>query len=167
MTYIEGETKLGTFADPNFGPTGHNGIQHAEKRQGFINQRSDGLAAKQMDLIPFRLALALQADGWFVRSDICAGLSPLQQSEAGQDRATNPYWKLSPEAFPAAHFAVFPTEIPRRAILAGTSEQGCCPQCGAPALRLGRHGIGIELSETYAEMARKRIREDAPLWNTV
>lgn len=29
------------------------------------------------------------------------------------------------------HFATFPEELPRRAILAGTSEKGCCPDCGA------------------------------------
>jgi hypothetical protein len=39
---------------------------------------------------------------------------------------------LSLKGFPEAHFATFPTEIPRRAILAGTSERGCCPACGAP-----------------------------------
>jgi SAM-dependent methyltransferase len=41
-------------------------------------------------------------------------------------------WTLPPEPFPLAHFAVFPTELPRRCILAGTSERGCCPHCGAP-----------------------------------
>jgi len=46
------------------------------------------------------------------------------------------YWVLGPEPFPEAHFATFPTEIPRRAILAGTSEKGCCPTCGAPWRRL-------------------------------
>lgn len=45
-------------------------------------------------------------------------------------------WEISTEAFPAAHFATFPTEIPRRCILAGTSERGCCPQCGAPWRRV-------------------------------
>lgn len=34
------------------------------------------------------------------------------------------------------HFATFPTEIPRRAIKAGTSEKGCCPACGAPWRRI-------------------------------
>jgi DNA modification methylase len=42
------------------------------------------------------------------------------------------FWLLGPEPFPEAHFATFPTEIPRRAILAGTSERGVCPKCGAP-----------------------------------
>jgi hypothetical protein len=44
-------------------------------------------------------------------------------------------WKIGPEPFKGAHFAVFPTEIPRRAILLGTSEKGCCPVCGAPWVR--------------------------------
>jgi hypothetical protein len=34
------------------------------------------------------------------------------------------------------HFATFPTEIPRRAIKAGTSEKGACPECGAPWVRV-------------------------------
>lgn len=42
------------------------------------------------------------------------------------------FWLLGPEPFPQAHFATFPTEIPRRAILAGTSERGCCSECQAP-----------------------------------
>jgi hypothetical protein len=41
-------------------------------------------------------------------------------------------WTLGPEPYSEAHFATFPTEIPRRAILAGTSARGCCPKCFAP-----------------------------------
>lgn len=41
-------------------------------------------------------------------------------------------WTLSPEPFSGAHFATFPTELPRRCIKAGTSEWGCCAKCGAP-----------------------------------
>jgi len=44
--------------------------------------------------------------------------------------------RLGPEPYADAHFATFPTEIPRRAILAGTSERGCCPACGAPWRRV-------------------------------
>jgi DNA modification methylase len=46
------------------------------------------------------------------------------------------WWLLGPEPFPSAHFATFPTEIPRRAILAGTSAKGVCPKCGAPWERI-------------------------------
>tara|TARA_R100001086_G_scaffold246486_1_gene178784 strand:+ start:56 stop:742 length:687 start_codon:yes stop_codon:yes gene_type:complete len=42
------------------------------------------------------------------------------------------FWLLGPEPYPEAHFATFPTEIPRRAIRAGTSQKGCCPVCAAP-----------------------------------
>jgi tRNA G10 N-methylase Trm11 len=43
------------------------------------------------------------------------------------------------------------------------------PFCGAGttllvADRLDRNAIGIELNPTYAEMARKRIRGDAPMF---
>lgn len=43
------------------------------------------------------------------------------------------YHKIVTESI--SHFATFPTEIPRRAIKAGTSERGVCPACGAPWVR--------------------------------
>ena len=46
------------------------------------------------------------------------------------------YWVLGPEPYPDAHFATFPTEIPRRAVLAGTSQKGVCPRCGKPWQRM-------------------------------
>ena len=41
-----------------------------------------------------------------------------------------------PSPYPEAHFATFPPEVPRRAILAGTSERGVCAHCGAPWARV-------------------------------
>lgn len=35
-----------------------------------------------------------------------------------------------------SHFAVFPEDLPAICILAGTSEKGCCPACGAPWARV-------------------------------
>jgi hypothetical protein len=46
------------------------------------------------------------------------------------------FWLLGPEPFAQAHFAVFPSEIPRRCISAGTSSYGCCAECGAPWRRV-------------------------------
>lgn len=40
-------------------------------------------------------------------------------------------WPLSHEPMKEKHFAPFPSFIPRRCILACTSDQGCCPDCGA------------------------------------
>ena len=44
-------------------------------------------------------------------------------------------WNIATQPYPEAHFATFPEELARRCILAGTSERGCCPECGAPWVR--------------------------------
>ena len=40
-------------------------------------------------------------------------------------------WQIPTQGRPEAHFATFPDELPRRCILAGTSEHGVCADCGA------------------------------------
>jgi hypothetical protein len=41
-------------------------------------------------------------------------------------------WQIATEPTPFAHFATWPQALVRRMIQAGTSERGCCPECGAP-----------------------------------
>jgi DNA modification methylase len=67
----------------------------------------------------------------------------------GSGRNLRNFWLLGPEPFPEAHFATFPSEVPRRAILAATSERGCCPACLAPCRRI------VEPSEAYAALLGK------------
>ena len=43
---------------------------------------------------------------------------------------------LSPEPLRDGHYASYPTAIPRLAVLAGSSEAGCCSICGAPHERV-------------------------------
>lgn len=121
-------------------------------------------------LVPERLALALQADGWYVRSRI-AWCKLASMPEPARDRPTTAwdhiwllarsaryyydavalrddanlrnYWLLPPAPFPGAHFATFPPELPRRCILAGTSSRGCCPECGAPWRRQVQYRRGV------------------------
>lgn len=151
-----------------------------------------GYKAKDLMMIPARVAIALQADGWYLRSDIIwAKPNPLPESvmdrptnnyehifllaksakyyydaEAikevgtssqsdikkmleGRDRITNntaaagpagrnmrAVWTIATESYKGAHFATFPTEIPRRAIAAGSSEYGYCATCGQPWTRV-------------------------------
>lgn len=45
-------------------------------------------------------------------------------------------WSIVTESTPFAHFATMPTKLAARAIKAGTSEHGCCANCGAPWQRL-------------------------------
>ncbi len=62
------------------------------------------------------------------------GLSETLPNASGANMRN--FWLLSPEPYKGSHFATFPTEIPRRAILAGTSARGACPECGAPWKRV-------------------------------
>jgi hypothetical protein len=146
--------------------------------------------------MPWRVAFALQADGWWLRSDI-VWHKPNPMPESVRDRPTKAHeyiflltrsrsyffdqdavrepqrsrgerhegrsgyreghpskggikvrrlhpagrnirsvWRISPQAFPEAHFAAFPERLVEPCIKAGTSEKGCCPKCGAPWRRL-------------------------------
>jgi DNA modification methylase len=44
-------------------------------------------------------------------------------------------WEIATEPYPDAHFATFPQALVEPCVLAGTSERGCCPVCGAPWVR--------------------------------
>ena len=45
-------------------------------------------------------------------------------------------WTFPSKGLAEPHYAAFPPELPRRCILAGTSEHGVCAECGAPWERL-------------------------------
>lgn len=45
-------------------------------------------------------------------------------------------WSIATEPYAEAHFATFPKAIPEKCIKAGTSEKGCCSECGAPWTRV-------------------------------
>jgi len=223
---------------------GHPGGKKQWKpEQGKYQNRSGANVAnlKPKDLvgIPWRVALALQADGWWLRSDIIWA-KPNPMPESVTDRPTksheyvfllsksaryfydadavrdesdknSPFWKTHPQgqkkisrtsrldgsndaapntwlkdltptqgrnrrtiwtiatqAFSAAHFATFPTTLVEPMIKAGTAPGDTVldPFFGAGTVglvadRLGRDCIGIELNPEYAEMARKRIADDA------
>jgi DNA modification methylase len=54
----------------------------------------------------------------------------------GKGRNKRTVWTIATEPFPESHFATFPTELVRPCILAGTSEKGCCPECGSGWVRI-------------------------------
>jgi len=45
-------------------------------------------------------------------------------------------WTIATQPFPEAHFATFPEKLVEPCVLAGTSERGCCAECGAPWERI-------------------------------
>ena len=152
-----------------------------------------GLKPKDLCLIPERLAIALQDDGWWIRSRI-AWCKKSSMPESVTDRPTSAwehiwlltksaryyydaeavktsnganlrnYWVLGPEPYPEAHFATFPSEIPRRCIKAGSRPRDTVldPIHGsgttaAVAQELDRAWAGVELNPEYAALAEKRI----------
>lgn len=194
--------------------------------QGRRNKIDSSLKPKDLIGVPWRVAFALQAAGWWLRADIIwAKRAPMPESvtdrptrshediflltkreryyydaEAVKEPSTEEYaingkvrpsadvrqgfeirgnlhlqsggrptrnqrdvWHLSPEPYPAAHFATFPTEIPRRAILAGTSERGCCPACGAPWERtVERTASGKQNGDVTGKAGA--LRNDTAAW---
>jgi DNA modification methylase len=160
-----------------------------------------GVKEKDLVGIPWRLAFALHADGWYLRADIIwSKPNPMPESvtdrptkaheylfllakspryfydadaireEASWDRwsskQTTPkhtdngnaryaamgrewtedelaryreggrnkrsVWEIATAPYAEAHFATFPPALVEPCVKAGTSEWGCCPECGAP-----------------------------------
>lgn len=157
----------------------------------------NGLKPKDLIGVPWRIAFALQEDGWYLRSDIIWN-KPNCQPESVKDRPTRSHeylflfskneryyydyeaikeptvamglknrrsvWSINTEAFPGAHFATFPAKLVEPCILAG-SEAGDTildpffgsGTVGLVARNLDRKFFGIELSEEYVSIARRRL----------
>jgi DNA modification methylase len=72
-------------------------------------------------------------------------------------------WSINTEPFPEAHFAVFPKNLVRPCILAGSRENDLildpfygAGTVGVVAKELGRRCVGIEIKPEYIEIAKKR-----------
>lgn len=98
----------------------------------------------------------------------------LRSGKPEQGRNKRTVWTIPTKPYPEAHFATFPPALIEPCILAGSAIGNTVldPFAGAGttglvASRLNRNFVGIELNPEYAEMARKRIRDDAPLFNDV
>ena len=84
-------------------------------------------------------------------------------------------WTINTRPLKDAHFATFPPKLIEPCVIAGCPEGGTCLDpfggvgtVGLVSSRLQRNAILIELNPNYAEdIARKRIIEDAPMFNTV
>ena len=182
-----------------------------------------GLKPKDLVGVPWRVAFALQADGWWLRSDVVWS-KPNPMPESVSDRPTKSHeyvflltksaryyydadavrepatghnpgslgthngnkfdrsagntnglgnstlhtlstgrnlrsvWTIATQPYPEAHFATFPEDLVIPCIKAGTSEHGCCPECGAPWRRITSteyvkspvHGNGSVVGRHYA-----------------
>ncbi len=94
---------------------------------------------------------------------------PLLVSSKTRNRRS--VWTVAPEPFKGAHHSTFPTALVDPCVRAGCPDGGIVldPFCGSGttgvvAVRHGRDFVGIELNPEFAEMARKRITAEAPLF---
>jgi len=221
---------------------GSTGGKHARGLHGEPvgrQKRSTGLKSKDRIMMPARLAIALQDDGWWLRDEIVwhkpnpmpssvkdrttpahemlylltksaryyfdgdaikepfangvenaapwkssGGARNIGGRDDGFARGTAPDWQpdaagrnkrsvwtVNTEPFPGAHFATAPTELVKPCILAGSPKGGVVLDpfggsgtTGMVADRLGRDAVLIELNPEYAEIARQRVKGDAPLF---
>ena len=95
-----------------------------------------------------------------------------QGHPAGRNKRS--VWTVPTHHYEDAHFATFPPKLVEPCILAGSAPGDVVLDpfagsgtTGVVALRHDRSFIGIELSAAYCEIARWRIRDDAPLLNTI
>jgi site-specific DNA-methyltransferase (adenine-specific)/site-specific DNA-methyltransferase (cytosine-N4-specific) len=163
-----------------------------------------GLKPKDLVGIPWRVAFALQSEGWYLRSDII-WYKPNCQPESVKDRPTQAHeylflfsksekyyydyeavkepsktngtlrnrrtvWSINTEAFPDAHFAVFPTQLVEPCIMAGTEPNDVVLDpflgsgtVGEVCLGLNRRFVGVELNPEYVEIATNRMKRGLEL----
>jgi len=145
-----------------------------------------GTSIKHKDLIgiPWRVAFALQADGWYLRQDIIWH-KPNPMPESVTDRCTKAHeyifllskspmrnrrsvWTVTTKPFKGAHFATFLQDLIEPCILAGCPEGGTvldpfggAGTTGLVAKRNNRNAILIELNEEYVNLSIDRIGLDA------
>lgn len=134
--------------------SGDRGYRASDKKNpvramSFRPETPEGLKPKDLIGIPWRLALALQRDGWYLRSDI-VWHKPNCMPESVKDRPTRAHeylflltkseryyydhgsikepngrnrrsvWSIPTQAFNGAHFATFPVALVEPCILAGS-----------------------------------------------
>lgn len=82
-------------------------------------------------------------------------------------------WSITTKPYPAAHFAVFPIELPSRCIQAGCRPGGTVLDpfsgsgtTGAAARESDRRYIGIDLNADYHELAKERFVQGAFFFGT-
>lgn len=190
-----GKSTLGAASGGN--AISDEGIARSQERQQTTPKRwAHGLKPKDMVGVPWHVAFALQADGWWLRSDIIwEKLNAMPSSVTDRPTCSHEYiflltkaarywwdteavrephapdgrhvttvqggegsiqhrdgerwpnsgrnirsvWTFATQPYPGAHFATFPEELARRAILAGCPIK-VCQECGKPSERIVERG---------------------------
>lgn len=141
------------------GDGAHGSVHRLGREKGKTAPRKRGLTPRHVGHINHeKLNDVPRGEGRLLRN-YEPDLSPIVTPEV---------WAIATAAFSAAHFATFPPALVVPCLLAGCSEGGTvldpffgAGTTGLVADRLQRNCIGIELNAEYAELARRRILDDA------
>ena len=86
------------------------------------------------------------------------GMTKTEQQSSGANLRN--VWKIATQGVKESHFATFPEKLVRPCILAGTSDMGCCAECGAPWVRVvevsGRRGSSYHPHDKDAEQGQSK-----------
>lgn len=99
-------------------------------------------------------------DGDISRKSKATGIAEARTKEY-TTRNKRSVWWVGPKPFPEAHFAVFPIELIEPCVLAGTSEHGCCSECGASWKRVVKRR-GTEQDSTLQQFKGMEIKHANP-----
>ena len=177
--------------------------KNAARGMAYRPPTPEGLKPKDLIGIPWRIALALQQDGWYLRSDIIWH-KPNCQPESVKDRPTRSHeyiflfsksekyfydseailepchdsrgtrnrrsvWSINTVPYKGAHFAVFPKELVRLCVLAGSKPDSYIldPFSGSGTVaevcvENNRNCVGIELNPNYIKLAQERLSTVTP-----
>ena len=86
----------------------------------------------------------------------------LHAQEGGRShRNRRSVWHIATQPYAEAHFATYPEKLVDPCILAGTSERGCCPECGAPWRRVTAKNRRATRPGTGSKVNRAIKHEDS------
>lgn len=187
-----GEARMIDLGKPSKGTFRQGNIEHG--RSGKRPYQSANLKPKDLIGIPWRVAFALQEDGWWLRQDIIWSKdNPMPESVTDRCTKSHEYvflltksaryfydaeavkepcsdatindgrtkrgtrgmqgvyyaidgncgydpsgrnlrsvWTINTHSYAGSHFATMPPKLAETCIMAGTSQAGCCSECGKP-----------------------------------
>ena len=73
-------------------------------------------------------------------------------------------WRIPSEPYKHAHFACFPRALVEPCIKAGTSERGCCPECGTPWERITEKRREPTRPGNKTKVNAVGLNEASPYW---
>jgi DNA modification methylase len=105
--------------------------------------------------------------------EFTGNMKPGVRIQTADTRNKRSVWTVTTKPFPESHFATFPPDLIEPCIKAGSREGDTvldpfngAGTTGLVATRLNRNYVGIELNPEYVDMSRRRITNDAPLFNS-